>query len=235
MANDTYLYDNSGTVPGNCLNTNVSDTCIAFRGGLFQPNTDQGWQQTNSDQADSSDDTFGTDTVKLGDVTLKGFPLHLLSANKWSMNALGLGPSSRVLQQLKDKGHIQDRVYGIFQGLLGTEKEHQMDGSVVLGGYDRAKVKGANSTQFITNIVDDNCNTGLILSVSDISMGFSNGSSLSILGANNVASQFCLVPGIHTLQLPGETLTSFINNAGGTFIGFSNGTDVGALFEAEGV
>ncbi|KAG8628172.1 hypothetical protein KVT40_004045 [Elsinoe batatas] len=88
---------------------------------------------------------FMTDDLSLSsNVTLGGFPIGVPGDDIGQQQAepqaiLGLGGNSTLLSALRKSERISSRSYGIFSGLTGVTAASQMDGSLVLGGYDRAK------------------------------------------------------------------------------------------------
>lgn len=125
-------------------------------------------------------DAVGTDTLQFGNSSdLAGIEFTVLKVQEWAMNAIGLGPSSVLLNDLVKRSIILSKSWSAFWGLEGTEKENQMDGSLILGGYDRAKTRGAGTRYTVSNI-SPACDTGLIVDVSTISMHWPNGTSVSV-------------------------------------------------------
>lgn len=138
--------------------------CIGVNGGAFDEKQSNTWvTEPLSDDAvedplfsvDSSNnlgDEFGTDTLRLTDSTsVSRFPFHIPRFSDDSTvhrNNLGLGPESTLLSQLHKAGKIASRSWSLFWGLTGPTA--QMDGNLILGGYDAAKVQGAEYTQPIS-------------------------------------------------------------------------------------
>ncbi|KKZ61596.1 hypothetical protein EMCG_00579 [[Emmonsia] crescens] len=60
---------------------------------------------------------------------------------------MGLGRASSFLDVLNAQNKISSRTWSLFWGQQGLEAFHQMEGNLVLGGYDRAKIKGDNFTK----------------------------------------------------------------------------------------
>lgn len=54
--------------------------------------------------------------------------------------ALGLGTNFTVLSALQTRHQIASRVWSMFYGLTGVDADAQLDGVLVLGGYDHAKM-----------------------------------------------------------------------------------------------
>jgi hypothetical protein len=66
-----------------------------------------------------------------------------------------------------------------------------MDGSVVFGGYDRAKTSGTRYTQNLV-LPQVNCLSGMRVTISDLRLDFPNGTVTSILGHKQINA--CLQP-----------------------------------------
>jgi hypothetical protein len=81
---------------------------------------------------------------------------------------MGLGTNSTLLNALISAKAIASRTWGYSQGWTGAEAENQVDGSLVLGGYDAAKTKGNNVTVPFSN--DPHCVSNLVVTISDIKM-----------------------------------------------------------------
>jgi hypothetical protein len=118
------------------------------------------------------------------------------------MNALGLGQNSSIFQALLSTKQIASRSWSMFWGLEGPNKHSQLDGSFVLGGFDQAKVSGPNYTQALSTN-DNNCDTKMLVTISDLVLNFVNGSDVSLFnGTRNTALQACVdpsYPGLMTL------------------------------------
>ncbi|KAL1862646.1 hypothetical protein Daus18300_008444 [Diaporthe australafricana] len=140
--------------------------------------------------ASDADGTYPTleqysDTVVLGsNLTLDDFPVGIAQGD-WGAQGyypqagLGLGPDSTLLSALIDSGTIASRTFSWFWGLDGPGAPEQVDGSLVLGGYDKAKVSGTGYKSAITT-GSDRCATGLFMTLSDIVVHMVDGTALSI-------------------------------------------------------
>jgi Eukaryotic aspartyl protease len=151
------------------------------------------------------------------------------------MNTLGLGTRSTILNGLYNAGVIASRSFSIYFGLTGADKEHQMDGNLVLGGYDAAKFTGQNYTSTLTP--QSGCDNGLLTFVSDILMDFPNGTSQSIIGqASGSALKMCSEPNYELITVPLDIWQLFQQYAPGTYIGRSLGINLwGEVYAAENV
>ncbi|KAK4044744.1 hypothetical protein C8A01DRAFT_42646 [Parachaetomium inaequale] len=123
-----------------------------------------------------------------------GFPKTLWDTGFTTMHALGLGSNSTYLNALVAARQIPSRVWSIFWGRMWTGSAGtDMDGSLVLGGYDREKVTGPNFTQPPDYGKSRGCWTGMKTTVVDLHVNFRNGTSVSIMPPN-VQVPSCIVP-----------------------------------------
>lgn len=98
-------------------------------------------------------------------------------------------------------------------GLTGAESVQQMDGTLVFGGYDAAKLTGDNVTQPLT--IDQGCISALTVTVTDIVMDFVNGSHKSIFGPQSgSALRMCIQPQFPTITVPSSIWDAFVNASG---------------------
>ncbi|KIV90889.1 hypothetical protein PV10_05493 [Exophiala mesophila] len=177
----------------------------------------------------------GTDVFRLGaNVSLESFPVGI-PRQAWDMgyttlHALGLGSNSTYLTALLDAGHIGARVWSIFWGRMWQTK-NPMNGSIVLGGYDRAKVIGRNLTQNL-DFGPSGCWTGMKLNVHDIRVNFRDGSDKTLFQTNSIMP-VCLVPQRQLLlEAPSSIFSNFELVTATTSIGLSFGLHWGAqLFD----
>lgn len=181
-----------------------------------------------------SNDAFGTDTLKLNSsLSLPGFPFGVNKGKVDNVNALGVGRNSSLLNTLMSRGDIASRTYSFWEGWTGAELQHQMDGNLVIGGYDAAKISGNNIT--LPFSVDSVCLEGYIVTISDIKMELPNGSSPSIMGAfAGSPLKACVGPGYPIMTLPQSIWNSFVEVSGVTEVGRSYQTDFyGMLIAAD--
>jgi hypothetical protein len=139
-----------------------------------------------------STSVFGSDVFGAGSVQIPSFPIGI-PRSQWdhgysSLHALGLGKNSTLLNHLVDTGQIASRVWSIFWGRMWTAD--QVDGSVVLGGYNSKLVIGENYTFPLDYNV---CFNGLKVSITEIVLNRRNGKDDSIQQPQ-VVYQCCIVP-----------------------------------------
>jgi hypothetical protein len=127
------------------------------------------------------------------------------------LHALGLGSNSTFLNSLIQTRQIPSRVWSIFWGRMWTGSEStDMDGSLVLGGYDQEKVIGNNVTQPLDYSEATGCWTGMKVTVSDLLVNFRNGSDFSVMPRNS-AVQCCIVPQRQLVwEGPGNIVDAFV-------------------------
>ncbi len=166
-------------------------------------------------------DTGGTDTLLVNTtLSIPDFPLGIIRDSTDFQNSLGLGRNSTLLNALVSTGAILSRTFSIFQGWTGAQTQHQTDGSLILGGYDSAKITGKNITQQFA--VDGSCPSGLVITVTDINMNLNNGSNVSIIGeSRGSAMRACIDPTFSPISLSDDIWWAFTNVTGVAEIGRS--------------
>ena len=170
-------------------------------------------------------DDWGTDVLYLSNTAnITSHPIDVTKQANFAINALGLGSDSSILTSLMNAGTIASKTWSIFFGLHGADSDDQLDGSLVLGGYDEAKITGTNLTTQITQ--DTDCRTGYVVTVSSIDMGFRDGTSQTL---SNSPLQFCVDPTFALVTMPPALLRDFQDLAGGSYLGLSSGININGL------
>lgn len=230
--NYTAVNDNGLTCqPG----ANASEAeCTTTRGGSFDRRASTSWvtsslsalglrEEFPSVGVSTAGTTYGVDLLSLGGSTsLSSLPLE--SFKFWGMNSFGLGTNSTMLRGLVSTGDIASRSWSFTQGWTGTESQFQTNGSLVFGGYDRARVSGNNITlPFATNADDlKRCPTAMIVTIKDLQTKMKNGSSPSILGPNNdFPLRGCIVTDYTYISLQSDQWAAFVNKSGSVETGHS--------------
>lgn len=179
--------------------------CITFRGGEYSMITSDTRKVPSPDsypieKGGYPQMNFVSDNIRLNDNhTLPSFPIGI-ALSAWgeqayhNMMAIGMGVNSTMLSTLKSTGKIAARAWGMFWGREGATRETQLDGSMVFGGYDRAKVVGQPYTQFL--VADRSvCSTGMLVTVTDLVLNFANGTNASLFPPAKTSSiSACIVP-----------------------------------------
>jgi len=209
---------------------NAPNACAGSVGGFFNEQSSTTFSGAANLPAEESapshsNDTYGTDTLELNSsFSLANFPFGVNKGNVDNVNALGVGRNSTLLNTLVSRGDIASRTYSFWEGWTGAESQHQMDGSLVFGGYDAAKISGKNIT--LPFSTDKFCHEGYIVAISDIKMELPNGSRPSIISSYAGSSlRACIGPGYPIMSLPQEIWTAFVAASGVTEVGRSNHTD----------
>lgn len=207
-------------------------------GGILNKEKSSSWWQASSFDAlqsaheffpDHNNDLPGIETIRINSsLTLSNFPIGISKGSSAQSNSLGLARNSTLLNRLSSAGLIASRTWGYYQGWTGAETQHQLDGSLVLGGYDEAKTIGKNTTLSFSD--DNNCVSGLLVTVNDIKMNLLNGTDLSIIGPSaGTAMNACLNPASPLVSLPVDMWNSFVQFSGVNVLYRSSGINYWAM------
>ena len=217
--NNTYLQD---AITQSCSVNDTRPQCFNQFGGLFDEGASSTWVSTNYTALDTAaeccagqiDDAWGTDIVTLNaNMSLPGFPLGIIRGRQDPMNTLGFGLNSTLITRLMTIGAVSSNTFGMFQGWTGELSQHQSDGGLTVGGYDASKIAGPNIT--LPMVKQDDCTTGLVVSISDINMNLKNGSNVSILGeSQGSAMKACIDPNFTPITLSEDIWWAFENVTG---------------------
>ncbi|RSL65894.1 hypothetical protein CEP54_004000 [Fusarium duplospermum] len=143
-------------------------------------------------------------TLYLGnELTLKSFPMAqpVSSEATWGLygtspqHLLGVGTESTVLSALKNSGRIASRSVGYYWGLDSIGSKDDTPGSLVLGGYDRAKTFGDGDEMDFT-LRKDSYRSNMMISISGLTLNFRNGTDLPLFALSNQQKPLraCVVP-----------------------------------------
>lgn len=184
----------------------------------------------------SSSATFwGSDKVLLNGTATLGtdLPLYSVVANG-PLNGIGLGRNSTVLNYFYSAGKIPSKTWSLWHGFDGAEKETQMDGNLVLGGYDQAKMTGPNVTHSFAD--GTSCANNLMVEVTDISVNMRNGTIARLMTSINAPPlKACINPASPLIDMPNNLWNRFVSAAGGEFVGQSDSDIWGQNFRANRV
>lgn len=203
--NNTFVYGPNGRCPSNANPT----SCTTVRGGAYDAFASTTRKQADGttypiDSAPYPQMSYVSDSLKLNDnVSLDSFPVGI-ALNDWGAQgyhptvAFGLGANSTILNTLKQTSKIFSRSWSLFWGRNGGTSSSQLDGSIVFGGYDRAKVSGPKYVQALSKSAG--CATRLVVTVSDMILNFPNGTNVSIFPqSRSTALAACIIPDYPTL------------------------------------
>ncbi|KAK4234449.1 aspartic peptidase domain-containing protein [Achaetomium macrosporum] len=213
--NNTYIYDKEAYCdPSIIWNDKI---CEIRRGGYFLEDKSTSFTKSSDlAAAGSATQELGTRGAELGvpellSTSFAGTELFAAGTSnstamligiprmRWDngytiLHAVGLGSNSTYLNALFRSGQIPSRVWSMFWGRMWTgNAATDMDGSLVLGGYDQEKVIGRNVTQPLDYSEDTGCWTGMKVTVSNVVVNFRNGTDYGIMPRNS-AVPCCIVP-----------------------------------------
>ncbi|KAM0428868.1 hypothetical protein ACHAPT_006668 [Fusarium lateritium] len=142
-------------------------------------------------------------TLSLGnDLILKSFPLaQPVDPDPWGLygqtpqHIIGVGTESTILSSLRNTGRIASRSVGYYWGMDSDGSNTDSPGSLVFGGYDRAKTYGdGHETEYTYG--KDSCRSKMMASISDLVLNFRNGTDVSIFASDTQKKPLraCIVP-----------------------------------------
>lgn len=139
---------------------------------------------------------WADDTLSFDNTSLPAFPIGMPGSSEYQLwfdtqSNLGLCIGSTILSALKAAGNITSHSYSWWWGQNGANENAQMDGSIVLGGYDKAKTSGAGYTRDLVP-PDSGCLSGMRVTVSSLLLNFPNGTVSNWLGEDQISA--CLQP-----------------------------------------
>lgn len=203
--NNTFVYGPNGLCPSN----GNPISCTTFRGGAYDAFASTTRKQADGatypiDGAPYPQMSYVSESLRLNDnVSLNSFPVGI-ALNDWGAQgyhptvAFGLGANSTLLTTLKRTSKIMSRSWGLFWGRNGGTENSQLDGSIVFGGYDRAKVSGPKYVQALSK--SSGCATSLVVTISDMILNFPNGTNVSLFPqSRSTALAACIIPDYPTL------------------------------------
>lgn len=150
------------------------------------------------------------DTLRLNaNISMDALPMGV-ALSDWGvqaytpMMAIGLGTNSTLLNALRASGRIASRSYSYFWGrTIPGGAGRELDGSVVFGGYDRAKVAGSTAFMQPLSAAEPECPSQMVVTIADVVLNFANGSDASLFpssSSHSAAMAACLTPGLSTLM-----------------------------------
>jgi len=229
--NNTYIYDDQfASKLGNCNSNFTLAQCIYQVGGLFYEGNSSTWSSATDRSLlgtaienpginpNHTLDLWGTDSIHMtANISIPKFPLGISRGPGETMNTLGLGSNSTILNALTSIGSIPSKTWSFWQGWTGSEKGQQIDGTLVLGGYDAAKISGGKIT--IPMNTEDGTSPCYVSTITDIKMNLKNGSNISLFGPNHAAAaKACIEPHFTSLSLSYDMWETFLSVSGSTYL-----------------
>jgi hypothetical protein len=181
--------------------------CLTRRGGFFLPDDSKTYKNDTAptpfnknwetSETQTSGD-IGSDSLILNEnVTLLQFPLGIAKDKvtvriaNIGQTSLGLGRNSSVLSILKKAGTIGSNSWGYWWGLDGSTDPAKMNGNIVLGGYDRAKIKNPENNYTGKLTEPGLCPGGMTITINEIRLNFPNGSEPNLLQSSPLLTCVC--------------------------------------------
>ena len=152
------------------------------------------------------------DGLSFGNLSLPAFPIGIPKMSSGgpfdTQQNIGLGINSTFLSTLRKTGQIASRTWSFYWGQDGVAAGDQSDGSIIFGGSDKAKTNGSGYTQDLV-LPEENCQSGMRVTISDFSLDFPNGTVTSLTGHSQIFA--CLqpdFPALATSRRPRTTINS---------------------------
>jgi len=130
--------------------------------------------------------------------------------------AVGLGRNSTILNRLLSLNLIASRSFSLTWGWFGASASTQADGTFIFGGYDKSRIRGPGFTHPL-RVPSRDCPTGMLVTISDLTLNFPNGSSARLFPeSRSAAIQSCIIPDYPAfMTIPVDPyFNSFINLTG---------------------
>lgn len=152
--------------------------------------------QIPDDNASVSSPVWYSDTLSIGpNLLLSNYSFGSpgpSKGNDFPFNTFSLEPESTFIRALQQQGHIASNVWSFWWGADTTNAQQSQDGSIVFGGYDRAKVSGQNYTGPLHPT--SSCSSGIQVNVRDILLTFPNGTQTGIVSPGQSGFTSCIHP-----------------------------------------
>ncbi|KAL4894411.1 aspartic peptidase domain-containing protein [Aspergillus ambiguus] len=199
--NNTFVYG----IDGHCDDTWSAAGCESFRGGAYNESASSTEQDVSNPGSYLTENPpypgfswTAEDLILDEHTTLTNFPLGLPLAD-WGAQgyhpqaAIGLGRNSTILNALYNAGHIASRSWAMWWGR--TSGGEEQDGSLVFGGFDRARVQeGKKNYTYALDYSNAECPSGMLITISDLALNFDNGTRASLFNETNRAMPACITP-----------------------------------------
>ncbi|KAI5838382.1 aspartic peptidase domain-containing protein [Morchella snyderi] len=216
------------TTSTNCVDSSTSteNRCIVVKGGVYDRDNSNTWSGPMTKQeflkvaaADTlkTVDTLGEETLKIGGVTVTSLPIGVEDGTDIGTSSLGLAINSSLVDVMVDAGDIPSRMWGVDYGWVGATSDTWADGEMVLGGYDKARVKNDKlySQAFPENLADsDGC--ALIVYITGITMKNST-DSLDLMESKGDSLRACVSPEYDLMTMPYDLFKVFNDAMGDVY------------------
>ncbi|EHY57013.1 hypothetical protein HRR83_001922 [Exophiala dermatitidis] len=192
-------------------------TCIGSWGGVFDYSSSNTFHQVAQGQWNGSTDALPTqlsfvtfnDVLSFGNATVYGFPAVYDEPGYGGQGVLPLGWGSDFLGVAVESGAAPSTVYGLWTGSRSVEAP--VDGALVIGGYDTARVKG----DLTTFHAREDCEMCAV--VTELTWESVNGSH-NLFSNFSESLQINLQPSERYLYVPQNVFDNFQNATGGIYV-----------------
>jgi len=171
---------------------------------------------------------YGQDTLLVNNtfnsgVALETFPVALLDDEDLTESTLGLAPNSTIVRELYDAGKIPSRAWSMYWGQTGTSKNTYNDGTLVLGGIDRAKVANPDDGFFeekFGNGEDDFSTCYLRVRVEKMVLKHPDGREWDLIKERSQSGMLmCVVLDYELITVPFEIAQAYLDATGDNYLG----------------
>ncbi|RMD42403.1 hypothetical protein DV735_g2693, partial [Chaetothyriales sp. CBS 134920] len=200
-----------------CESTSEINSCIAIKGGVFNPKdsetyvvtTESQWNGTGLRDIDEGSFIYFNDELRFGsDGVSYGFPAFLNEPGEGSQAGLPLGPNSSFVRAVYEAGQAPSQLWGLWTGTRNIYEPEE--GLLVIGGYDSARV----APPWTTFPTYENCPT--CVTVVDMTYVWEEGST-SLLANSTDSLEIGLEPFSTGISLPQYMFDKFAAETDGTF------------------
>lgn len=199
---DLYVVNKAQCAP------DYNDSCIGLYGGVFdyaasstflQVSQAQ-WNGTTEPNPNQLSFVHFNDLLTLGNASILGFPSIYDEPGYGGQGVLPLGSNSDLLRIAVDSGAVPSTVFGLWTGSRSID--NPVDGSLVIGGYDTARIKG-DLTTFPSREKCEMCVVITGLTYDDDS------GSTNLFSSSEETLQVSLQPGENVLYAPQNIWENF--------------------------
>ncbi|KAH7079693.1 aspartic peptidase domain-containing protein [Paraphoma chrysanthemicola] len=202
--NDTYIYGGKGL----CAPNITFEECTTYRGGIYD--VAQSETETTGSSIkhiwDDANATWTTDKAILRDGTGSNvelnpadFGIRAGTAHRYvNQGELGLGKNSTFLNALSSARKVSSKTWSFFWGVDAAISDSPRNGSLTLGGYDRALIGDAPNTTTTFTRDEWRCREGMVVELTGLALQSEGGGKQSILnGSERIRA--CVVPTLSSL------------------------------------
>lgn len=230
--NNTYVSDPAVR----CSSGLSTNKCTAINGGQFNPDASSTWTAASGMSAAGAspennpieaDGRWGDELLRINNkFSVPNYPLGVSKniGSEYHGGVLGLRRNSSLLTRLTSAAVIPSNSYSFWWGLQGAGQPEQMNGNLVLGGIDSAKIGGSNLTRPLSD--DGSCASRVIVDITALRVKASDGTKRDLLGKAQLQSiKACVDTTYPIISTPQSVWNAFLAVTGPTPISRALGLD----------